>query len=177
MTTEANVESSVIEAIFLRGLDTPPPLRAELKALGIDLERLELRYPAQTFAAALRLARLQCFASDPEPEAYRKMGRAFLSGFLSTLIGRVAGAVMHLLSARQLLERAPRQMKLGGTGSQLKVEHATDTSITFLYEEPTIPGEFMAGCLEMVLVTKGVTPRSQVTTLAAGKYRLELSWS
>ncbi len=97
-----------IEGLWMKGLGdrVTPPLRAALKAEGIDLDKPLLPgYPAQTFARCVKLTAAALFPNDPPDEAQRRLGHFGLLGYQQTLLGRAVIQVLRLIGPRRSLER------------------------------------------------------------------------
>ena len=106
--------SQSIEGLWVRGVgdSMTPSLRAQLLALGIDLEHLKPAYPNDDVVKAIRLTAEALFGGHPD--AMRKMGALFMKGFAETLMGRAMVQFMKVIGPRRSLQRMERNFRTGG---------------------------------------------------------------
>jgi uncharacterized protein (TIGR02265 family) len=106
---------SAVESLLVRGVgdDLTPALKAELLAVGLDVERL---LPAYDVALVVRAVDIVA-RHRPHPEGpvatRRAIGRRFLSSYSETLLGRAMVAAMRLLSPERVLGRMERNFRTG----------------------------------------------------------------
>ncbi len=101
------------EALFQRALGPriTPALRAELRAIGLDLDQpLAPTYPAPIRLECLKLLRRALFPTLTEDQAWFAFGRALLEGYLQTMVGRGFDLQFRQLGPRALLKRASEVM-------------------------------------------------------------------
>ncbi len=174
---EPRVPASVMEGLFVRGLQAEGRLAQQLEALGYDSRRPELDYPITLWQRAVALARHERFPELGDEHAYRQLGRRAVDGFSQTLVGRVAAVALPMIGPASALERLPRYLALMGR-SDVDVSLAAEgergrrISLTDRYNRP----DLMAGGLEGLLVLANAQPRITVEERSAGGYRLAVRW-
>lgn len=99
--------SQVIEGIFIKGLGDrlTPELRAELQALGIDLNRLGPGYPVPVVQQALRATHRHIYPELSEADAFRELGISSVRGYLDTFVGKAVLGVVKLIGVKRSLMR------------------------------------------------------------------------
>src|SRR4051812_20198430 len=105
-----------VEALFARAL-RPRMSEAcvrELREAGLDLSKpLRPQYPEEEYELHIRIARRHLFPSLQDPEAYRAMGRLFVSGYLETTIGAALRVLLRMLGPERNLARMPGYFEAG----------------------------------------------------------------
>lgn len=106
-----------VEALFRRALR--PHLSSvcvrELKEAGLDLERpLRPQYSEDEYSRYIEIARRHLYPRLGDPEAYLRMGRLFLEGYLQTTIGAALKVLLRLLGPERNMRRMPGYFE-GGT--------------------------------------------------------------
>lgn len=99
-----------------------PELRAEVKALGVDLGQRQVAYPVGVFLPAfLALAEALVPGDDASrPERLRQFGRVVTDAFALTTIGKATFAMARVIGVRRALQRAGRNIRT--TGNYLEAE-------------------------------------------------------
>jgi uncharacterized protein (TIGR02265 family) len=143
---EKLVFESSIEGLFIRGLGDrmTGPLKAELKTLGLDLDRkLPPAVTRHVWFAAIDAIVRHVYGELPREEAHRELGRSMMEGIEHTFFGRAMAPAVRLLGPRRLLKRVPTNMKtannfsigvmteLGPTSAQLVVDDVGDAPHIF----------------------------------------------
>jgi uncharacterized protein (TIGR02265 family) len=170
---------SIFESLFIHGLkaEQTPALRAQLKALGVDLDKLlpGYEYPVWERAA---LAALSCFPQLSRGEGLMLLGRRTVAGSLEVNpLSRAGLKVLSLLGVTRAMKRAfgkdPSQTVSRAT---FGAESPTSLEVTFS-QVGTIP-EFSLGSLLEVAETLGA--RDAQGHLVAhhddGRAQYELAW-
>lgn len=106
-----------VEALFARALRSrmPEACVRELREAGLDLSKpLRPQYPEAEYELHIRIARRHLFPDLADPEAYRRMGRLFVSGYLETTIGAALKVLLRMLGPERNLARMPGYFE-GGT--------------------------------------------------------------
>ncbi|WP_426754488.1 DUF2378 family protein [Myxococcus sp. Y35] len=171
------VPASVMEGLFVRGLQAEGRLARGLEALGYDSRRPELDYPIELWQRAVALARQERYPELGDEDAYRQLGRLAVDGFAQTLVGRVAAVALPMIGPAQALERVPRYLAMMGR-SDIDVTLATEgerarrVSLSDRYNRP----DLMAGGLEGLLMLANARPRITVEERSASGYRLSVRW-
>jgi uncharacterized protein (TIGR02265 family) len=107
-------DAAVFEALFLRGGDVPPGLRAALLGVGVDLDALAPRYPSSTWTAAVDLARSYLApGAGSIAAAERELGRRCTAGYLTTVTGRLLAEALPVMTFESVLARLGRYVRMG----------------------------------------------------------------
>lgn len=114
---EKVVFEQAVEGLFLKGHKTKltPSLKAQLRELGIDLDRPLLpTYPLLKVNEATRLLRRAAYAHIADDAlAYQMMGSAILDGYFDTLLGKALAQVMRTIGFRKVVDRLPQNLASG----------------------------------------------------------------
>ncbi|NPC87272.1 DUF2378 family protein [Pyxidicoccus fallax] len=169
--------ASAFEGLFVRALKAEGRLAQELEALGYRMKQPEMDYPVQLWQRAVALARQEVYPELSEEEAYRQLGRRFITGFAETLIGRMAAVALPMIGPVRALERVPRYLAMMGRPDiEVTLTPAGDRGrrlyLTDRYNRP----DLMAGGLERMLELASVQPRITVEERSAEGYRLLVRW-
>jgi uncharacterized protein (TIGR02265 family) len=172
-------QGSVFEALFTRVLKPEGVFLEDLRRAGFDPRELRPEYSTSVWRACLEIASRHEYPSEPLEEGCRLLGKRFVGGFLETLIGKFARAILNLVSGRKYVERIPTFLRMG---TNLKVETTwigeTRALITLSPMEPS-EASFLAGTVDAGLQmtkTKGAAP-AQVRAEAPGRCVLDISWT
>jgi len=87
-----HIAGNAFQGLFVRALPPEPAFHADLKALGVDVERLLPQYPLRVWREAMAVARRHFFAGHTQQQADWLLGRLFLQGFLDRWRAGAAGA-------------------------------------------------------------------------------------
>jgi uncharacterized protein (TIGR02265 family) len=174
----ATTSSSVFEGLFVRALSVEPAVKDKLRAIGVNLDQLEVSYPTAKLSESMDLVAREMFATMPHHQALQEMGRRFVHGFKETIVGRLAYIGMPAMTCSQLIDKTPRLLAMVGSSTKSKVEVLSERSrrMTFTQEAP-IP-DFFAGLYEGALgLTRGA-PRVNVMVenRHANGFDLVISW-
>ncbi|GMU61072.1 MAG: DUF2378 family protein [Myxococcales bacterium] len=168
-----------------------PELRAELKALGMDLEAIQAAYPLNTWLAAARLMGRAFFPELEEAERQRQLGREFMKGYVQTAIGFATLTTAKLIGVKRTLLRMGRNFRTAANYIEVDV---LDVGPREVHLRAQVGEEFMPrvgpaandiilhyrrGVLEETLVLLGVTGTVDVLEAPAqrpgGLFRI--TWS
>lgn len=100
-------------------------LRAEFRLLGVDFTRLQPAYPMETWEAGLELVWRACFRELTREEAWRRIGREFMQGYVQTPLGAARLLMGRALGVRRMMHRMGRNFR---TASNTSTVTATDVS-------------------------------------------------
>lgn len=178
MAPSSMAQGSMFEALFNRGLHPEGAFADALREVGYDVLHPRPEYPTPVWVKALEVARRHAFPQDSVAAAYRKLGRQFTDGFLSTLAGKVVAVALPFMNAESFLKRMPRYMQLGRSDVSMEVELQPGgrAARARLVDPFGVPAEFMAGVLEVGLEKVRSPGRVEATTLDATRYELALTW-
>lgn len=170
-------QGSFFEGLFVRALGAEGAFADALRAVGVDVRRLQPGYPIEVWNAALEVAWKQCFAHLDRESAYRELGRHLAYGFARTLVGRVVDVSLPLLGPERFVQRIPSLSKLDTFEYQVRVELLGERRFRVSYrEDPDAKPDFMAGLFEVGLRKTGVQPLVAVTWREPKGFDLEMSW-
>ena len=172
-------EGLVFEALFLRGLDTPPELRRALSGIGVDLDQLAPRYPSTLWIASIDLARSYLYPHASSSEAAeRELGRKFMAGFFRTVTGRVLAAVLPFMTISSVAQRLPRYYRMGRNDFVMDVEEVGPREVRIHVADPaTARPWFFAGMTEAGLERVGAPFRLEMMPRDTWRFEVSLSWS
>lgn len=97
----------VFEGIFIKGMGSKmtPELKADLLALGINLDRLGPAYPVPIARKALQAAHRRLYPQLSEADAFRELGVSSVKGYLDTFVGKALLGVVKLIGVKRSLMR------------------------------------------------------------------------
>ncbi|MBK7861059.1 MAG: DUF2378 family protein [Archangiaceae bacterium] len=102
-------DHNTFEGLFRRGLDLKDEaFKAELRTVGYDMDKPQLRYPTPVWRAALEVARRRLYSQFSPEQAYWELGRISVGGFFSTIKGRFVSAALPLLGLDAFVKSLPR---------------------------------------------------------------------
>lgn len=130
--------TQTVEGLFIRGLGDrlTPDAKAALAKAGIDVtKKLEVAYPAEVVDAACRTVLPFVLPGVSEDEGFFELGRVFMRGYSSTLIGSAMVGVMKVIGARRSLERMTKNFRTGGNYIETKVTVHGPTSVELWFND------------------------------------------
>ena len=166
-------QASAFEALFQRALGGDATLAAKLREQGVDVARLEVRYPTAVWCACVAVARQHRFPRLSAAKGERALGRLVAEGFFDTLIGRVLGVGLPLLGPARVLHRLPRSFAAVSTDVGIEVSDHPDGHRVQFDEAHPLP-ELVAGVLEVALARAGFEGRIDVESSHARGYVLRV---
>jgi len=101
-----------METLLLSCGDPPHPAAVEafLEA-GVDVRRLEVAYPLQTYLVLLDRVRRIRFPELPEAEGYYRLGRSFIERYSSTFMGRATLRLLPILGPVRVLAKMAQSFR------------------------------------------------------------------
>lgn len=138
-----------VEGIFVKGLGPrlTSELRADLRALGIDLDRLGPAYPVATARKALEAAWKRVFPELSEADAFRELGLLSVKGYLDTMLGKAVLGMVRLLGVRRSLLRVHQTLAGGANYVKASSELVGPTAIEVSLNDTTGMPTFWEGVL------------------------------
>jgi uncharacterized protein (TIGR02265 family) len=172
------VAGSACQGLFVRALPPDPAFHAELKSVGVDVDRLLPRYPLKTWIDGMAVARRHFFPGHTEQQGNWLLGRLFLLGFLDTMVGRVAGSLLPVLGPARMLERTQRHFALARPDMRVTVQVVGETERRLLFEGGQTPAaaDFAGGILEAGLERTRTRAEVTVEDRQATSYVLRVRW-
>ena len=167
---EKLVFQSSIEGLFVQGIGDrlTPALKAELKALGLDLDRkLPPAVTRLVWYASIDAVVRHLYAELPRDEAHRALGRRMMEGIENTLFGRTMLPAVKLLGPRRLLKRVPSNMKSSNNFSIGVMTELAPTSMRLEVDDVGDAPHIFRGSLERMVIWAG--GKDVVVTVEAPK--------
>lgn len=150
--------------------------RAALLEAGLDAEHLAAGYDLGTLRRVMdTIRRLEC-AALPVSDGFREVGRRFVQGFKQTPIGWIFGTMAPLFGPVRTLQQLPNYLSSVREEFPVTVLTEGETRFRLICLDPEAQPNFMAGCIEGVLATCGVTGASVEVLEQAAGFELEISW-
>jgi uncharacterized protein (TIGR02265 family) len=191
---EPTYSETATDGMFRRALAgrITPQLQGELKQLGIDLDRPTLAaYSQAAWEGGVKRAAEQLFPGLPIEKAYFELGKLYMVGFQSTLVGKAVTQLGKLIGPERTLLRMERNQRTTNNYSVLRVEKlaATHFRLHASMAAEYLPrstdvlgthlGDLVSGIYFGVLTLLEVkNPRSTFRPVAAAEFRYEydLTW-
>lgn len=171
--SDDDVSQAIFEALFSEADAT---LAEALGRQGYDVKAPKTRYPGAVFAACVEAARAHLHPTLPTDEGLRALGRAFVSGFRKTILGRVVTSALPILGPARFLPRMPARFASIRSDATVTVELKGPTTARLTFKDPLPLGAFFGGVIEEVLrFARSPEPRVSVTRTSSG-YLLDVSW-
>ena len=141
-------EGSAFEAMFVHVLQPTGTFARELAEAGFDPGRMVARYPSSVWYRCLDIGRRHTFPELPPAEGFRMLGRSFMEGYFTTLIGKVVSAALPLYGLQRTLDRLPRVWKGSQPTTEVTVAKEGPHAWRVTLNSPGVIPEFSAGVLE-----------------------------
>lgn len=170
------IQGSTVEGLFARALKPTGEFDAELRRVGVDVQRLEPTYPLTVWYAALRIARQRVAGHLPDDQAYRLLGDRLISGFFDTLVGKMVSVGMPLLGPDATLQRLARMWRTGQPSLRMETLREADRRWRLTLHQDGVVPDFCAGILESGLTRTGVQPRVTVLERSPTHCVLQVAW-
>jgi uncharacterized protein (TIGR02265 family) len=172
-----HIAGNAFQGLFVRALPPEPAFHADLKALGVDVERLLPQYPLRVWREAMAVARRHFFAGHTQQQADWLLGRLFLQGFLDTMAGRSSGGmVLPVIGPAGMVENIQRGFSMSRPDMRVTVQVVGETERCLLFEDAQPLPEFAAGCVEVALERARVRAEVTVEDRTATSYVLRVRW-
>ena len=146
-----------------------PELKAEVKRLGLDLERPLLpAYPLALWIQVLDAVARAVYPAEAPEQAHRQLGQRLIEGYVETGIGRALFALLKLIGPRRTLGRTAKSFRSGNNYCEATVTEVTPTEFElWMNEVGTVP-TLVAGVLQSGLGRAGATNVKVVVLRADG---------
>jgi uncharacterized protein (TIGR02265 family) len=159
------VFSQMMEELFVKRLGSQlgPPARAELRAVGMDIDKPLLPgYPIRVLDAALKIVVRHAFPDLPQGDAMRRMGALQVEAFVETLLGRAVFQVLRLLSLERYLDRLTRSWRSANNFIETKVTSVAPGRWEVWVNDAGQYPEVMQGILQLAIEKVGHSVRVDV---------------
>lgn len=153
-----------------------PAFRAAVLKLGVDPEQLASSYELPTLRAVTDCIRRHECAGLGVDDGYREVGRRFVQGFKQTPIGWIFSTMAPLFGPARTLQQLPRYLTSVREEFPVTVLTEGETRYRLICLDADAMAHFMAGCIEGVLLTCGVSTSTVTVLPQAQGFELEISW-
>lgn len=170
-------QGSAVEGMYVRALQPTGAFAEELKALGVDVQRLEPTYPTAVWQASIEVARRHVAGHLPKAAGYQLLGEKFIGGFFDTLVGKMISIGLPLLGPGKTLQRLARTWASAQPHLKVETQQESDTSWRVTLREHGIVADFCAGIFVGGLSRTGVKPDVQVVERSDEHCVLRVRWS
>lgn len=150
MSAERLWFSTVVEAIFIKGQgpSLTAPMKAKLKEVGIDVDRLQPAYPVEVVKRACRVLIAERYANLREEEAFHELGVASLKGYTETLLGKAVLQILKVIGVRRSLLRMHTSMRSGNNYLETFSSVVSPNCVELKFSDVSDIPSFYQGILE-----------------------------
>jgi uncharacterized protein (TIGR02265 family) len=176
--TTFTAQGSMFEGLYGRVLKPTGAFKADLLGAGFDVSAIQPEYPMQVWVDCLDITARHKHPGVERYEAWRRIGRDFITGFLETIAGRLVAVALPFLSPKGFLTRAPRFLRLGVRELESSVEWLTPTHGVVTLNGPHEGASALtAGVVEVCLERLKVTPTITARSLGGTASQFEVTWT
>lgn len=177
VATERPIPRRTVEALLRpEVVVVSDALKAALREVGVDVEHLEPSYTVAAVRAAMDLVRRECCPGLDDAAGFRALGRRFVLGFKQTPVGWIFTAMAPLFGPDLTMQTLPRYLSSVRDNFPLTVIAEGDRRYRFISHDVAHYPEFIAGCVELVLETCGLTTYEVVCVRRDPGFELEVCW-
>lgn len=158
MAEEQLVFGQTLEALFLKGLKgkLTPELLAQLRALGLDLEKPLLpAYTRQAVHEFISLTARTLFPTLPVSDAFYQVGKAVTPGQRTTFLGNAILTVVGLIGPHRSLERVARTFRTTNNYMNVTLTRVAASTYTLELEPSNEYPSYMQAVIEDILTVAG----------------------
>jgi uncharacterized protein (TIGR02265 family) len=170
-------QGSAVEGLYVRALQPTGAFADELRALGVDVKRLEPTYPTAVWQASIEVARRHVAGHLPQDAGYQLLGEKFIGGFFDTLVGKMISIGLPLLGPGKTLQRLARTWASAQPHLKVETLQESEQSWRITLRERGINADFCAGIFLGGLQRTGVKPDVQVVERSADHCVIQVRWS
>ncbi len=175
--TAFTAQGSMFEGLYGRVLKPSGAFKDELLRAGFDVSAIRPEYPMQVWVDCLDVTARHKHPGVERFEAWRRIGRDFITGFLDTIAGRLVAVALPFLSPKGFVTKVPRFMRLGVKELEASVEWRAPTHGVVTLNGPHEGAGFLtAGVVEVCLERLKVKPTITPKVLGGTSSQLEVSW-
>ena len=149
MSSAATTDHNVFEGLFGKLFQPEGAFKADLRAVGYDVNNPELRYPTAVLLATLDVTARHVYPELPREEAHRKIGQRFADRYLTTILGRIIRTLVLALGVDRFVMQLPKVVNLATNGLSAEVKKLEEPGqylVTFKGEDQS--PDFIAGAFE-----------------------------
>ncbi len=149
MSSSPTTDHNVFEGLFGKLFKPEGAFKADLRAIGYDVDNAELRYPTAVLLAALDVTARHVYPELSREEAHRKIGQRFADRYLTTIIGRIIRTLVLALGVDRFIMQLPKIVSLSTSGLAAEVKRldAPGEYLVLFQGEDQSP-DFIAGAME-----------------------------
>ncbi|WP_002634028.1 TIGR02265 family protein [Myxococcus hansupus] len=159
------------------GDDLDDTCAGRLRDAGLDTRgSLALAYPLEVWVAALKVAAATLAPESPLDEAAAVVGKRFVEGFSSTLIGNALLGTVRLLGPQRMLARMTRNLRTGTNYLETHMEQLGPTRYA-LTCRPVVVAGFYVGLFLAGLEASGArNPAVQIVRREGEEAVYDIAW-
>ena len=159
---------TAFEALYLRAFadKVTPELKAKLKAMGLNLDKLDAAYPNSTWVNTLEVAGKTFFPSESPEIAYTKMGERLVESYFETLIGIPLLAISKLLGPHRTLGRMTKNFRTSNNYTETDLVQRGPHEYEMWVNEPGDSRYITLGVMQHGLRLTG-SPKTKIELLSA----------
>jgi uncharacterized protein (TIGR02265 family) len=173
----STTQGSAVEGMYVRALQPTGAFADELRAMGVDVKRLEPSYPTAVWQASIEVARRHVAAHLPQAAGYQLLGEKFIGGFFDTLVGKMIAVGLPLLGPSRALQRLARTWASAQSNLKVEVLQEAENSWRITLREHAINADFCVGIFVGGLTRTNVKPDVQVLERSAEHCAIQVRWS
>lgn len=171
-------QGSMFEGLYARVLKPTGAFKEDLRLAGFDVSAIRPEYAMQVWVDCLDVTARHKHPGLERFEAWRRIGRDFITGFLETIAGRLVAVALPFMSPKGFVTKAPRFMRLGVKELESSVEWLSPTHGVVTLEGPHEGAGFLtAGVVEVCLERLKVKPVITAKVLGGASSQLDVSWT
>ena len=181
MPETALVFNNSVQGLFSRTFPdgAPPELKAQLRAVGVDLDKPLLpAYPTTTWSRCIQLGAQAAFPDERREVAWRKLGERMIDGYKDSMIGKAMFSMLQVLGPRRMLQRAQKNFRTGNNYSEVRVSDVSPTELELWFNETDdVLRHFTAGLVLAGLRASGTEdPQVDIIDKDAKGFTVRASW-
>jgi uncharacterized protein (TIGR02265 family) len=182
MSEQQLVFNHTVQGLFSRSFPdgVPPELKAQLRAVGVDLDKPLLpAYPTSVWARCIALGAQAAFPEDRREVAWRKLGERMIDGYQDFMIGRAMFSLLQVLGPRRTLQRAQKNFRTGNNYSEVRVSDVSPTELELWFNETDdVLRHFTVGLVLAGMRAGGAhEPQVRLHDVDAKGFTLRASWT
>lgn len=173
-------QGSMFEGLFVHALRVDPggAFADELRAAGFDLRDVQPRYDLAVWVAAVDLCWRRYHPGLARFDAWRKVGRQFIEGYLQTVVGRFIALALPLMTAPRFVEHVPLYVGTGLGGIECEVERQGEReALVTLHGPHQGAAHLLSGVLEVCFERMQVAGTFEPTPLAGVDSTILVRWT
>jgi uncharacterized protein (TIGR02265 family) len=175
------VFNHTVQGLFSRTFPdgVPPELKAQLRAVGVDLDKPLLpAYPTTTWSRCIELGAQAAFPGERREVAWRKLGERMIDGYKDSMIGKAMFSMLQVLGPRRTLQRAQKNFRTGNNYSEVRVSDVSPTEMELWFNETDdVRRHFTVGLVLAGMRAGGAEePQVRLTDMDAKGFTLRASW-